>query len=128
MNPLSAIRSLAGAESLPAPLPKVGAQPLAPRPIPFSELKDLGASGPLPLSPAGESSPSFGNLLGRLVTEVNDTQVHADEAVKGLISGQNVSLHQAVIATEEANVSFQLMVEVRNRLLDAYQELMRMQI
>jgi flagellar hook-basal body complex protein FliE len=128
MNPLSAIRSLAGAEALPAPLPKVGSQPLAPTPIPFSELKDLGASGPLQLSPTGESSPSFGNLLGRLVTEVNDKQVHANEAVKGLISGQNVSLHQAVIATEEANVSFQLMVEVRNRLLDAYQELMRMQI
>jgi flagellar hook-basal body complex protein FliE len=39
-----------------------------------------------------------------------------------------VSLHQAMIAMEEASVSFQLMVEVRNRLLESYQELMRMQI
>jgi len=48
--------------------------------------------------------------------------------VSALQSGQTVPLHQAVIAMEEANVSFQLMVEVRNRLLDSYQEIMRMQI
>jgi flagellar hook-basal body complex protein FliE len=45
-----------------------------------------------------------------------------------LQSGNNVSLHQTMIATEEANVSFQLMVEVRNRLLESYQELMRLQV
>jgi flagellar hook-basal body complex protein FliE len=45
-----------------------------------------------------------------------------------LLSGQNVSLHQAMISMQEANVSFQLMVEVRNKLLDSYQELMRMQV
>jgi flagellar hook-basal body complex protein FliE len=126
MNPLSAIRSFAP-ESLPAPLPKTGAEPVAPAPIPFSELKMLG--GPLPPpATAGAPPATFGNLLGRLVNEVNDKQAASGEAVKGLLSGQNVSLHQAVIAMEEANVSFQLMVEVRNKLLEAYQELMRMQI
>ena len=44
------------------------------------------------------------------------------------LAGQNVPLHQAMIAMEEASVSFQLMVEVRNKLLESYQELMRMQI
>ena len=44
------------------------------------------------------------------------------------LGGQNVPLHQAVIGMEEANVSFQLMVEVRNRLLEAYQEVMKMQM
>jgi flagellar hook-basal body complex protein FliE len=48
--------------------------------------------------------------------------------VRTLQSGDKASLHQAVIAMEEANVSFQIMVEVRNKLLEAYQELMRMQI
>ena len=52
----------------------------------------------------------------------------ASSTVSGLLSGQNVSLHQAMISMEEANVSFQMMVEVRNKLLDSYQELMRMQI
>jgi flagellar hook-basal body complex protein FliE len=45
-----------------------------------------------------------------------------------LLSGKNVSLHQAVISMEEASVSFQMMVQVRNKLLDSYQELMRMQV
>ena len=52
----------------------------------------------------------------------------AGDTVNGLLSGKNVSLHQAMISMEEASVSFSLMVEVRNKLLDSYQELMRMQI
>jgi flagellar hook-basal body complex protein FliE len=48
--------------------------------------------------------------------------------MRGVMSGQGVPLHQAMIAAEEASVSFQLMVEVRNRLLESYQELMRMQV
>jgi len=67
-------------------------------------------------------------MLGRMVEEVNAKQGLAAEAVSALQGGQNVPLHQAVIAMEEAGVSFQLMVEVRNKLLDSYQELMRLQI
>jgi flagellar hook-basal body complex protein FliE len=76
----------------------------------------------------GQQPESFGNLLGKFVEEVNTRQNAASDAVHSLQSGGNVSLHQAVIAMEEASVSFQLMVEVRNKLLDAYQELMRMQV
>ncbi|MGC8828570.1 MAG: flagellar hook-basal body complex protein FliE [Verrucomicrobiia bacterium] len=71
---------------------------------------------------------SFENLLTNFVNQVNEKQNVADATVKGLLSGQEVSLHQAVIAMEEANLSFSLMVEVRNKLVEAYQELMRMQI
>jgi len=124
MNPLSAIPAFV--PELTPSLPNAGTLPVAPSPIPFSELKDLGAAAPL--SSSGTPPVSFGNLLGSLVSEVNAKQAVAGDAVKGLISGQGVPLHQAVIAMEEANVSFQLMVEVRNRMLDAYQELMRMQI
>ena len=72
--------------------------------------------------------PPFQNVLGGFVQEVSDKQAAASDAVAGLLSGKNVSLHQAMISMEEASVSFQLMVEVRNRLLDSYQELMRMQV
>jgi flagellar hook-basal body complex protein FliE len=71
---------------------------------------------------------SFSNVLNQMVSEVNTKQVAANEAVSSMLSGGNVTLNQAVVAMEEANVSFQLMVEVRNKLLDAYQELMRMQV
>jgi flagellar hook-basal body complex protein FliE len=75
--------------------------------------------------PAGNS---FASMLGQMVSDVNTQQNISAQAVSALQSGQTVPLHQAVIAMEEANVSFQLMVEVRNRLLDSYQEIMRMQI
>ncbi len=71
---------------------------------------------------------SFGAMLNQFVSDVNTKQTEAGAAVNALQSGQTVPLHKAVIAMEEANVSFQLMVEVRNRLLDSYQEIMRMQV
>ena len=77
---------------------------------------------------ATSDSSSFQNMLGGFIQEVSDKQAAASDAVTGLLSGKNVSLHQAMISMEEASVSFQLMVEVRNRLLDSYQELMRMQV
>ena len=67
-------------------------------------------------------------MLGQMVSDVNTQQNISAQTVSALQSGQNVPLHQAVIGMEEANVSFQLMVEVRNKLMDAYQEVMRMQI
>jgi flagellar hook-basal body complex protein FliE len=91
-------------------------------------LADLTPAGaPTELRPVPHED-SFANMLGRMVDEVNTKQASASEAVSALQSGQNASLHQTVIAMEEANVSFQLMVEVRNKLLESYQELMRMQI
>jgi flagellar hook-basal body complex protein FliE len=67
-------------------------------------------------------------MLGQLVNDVSAKQVAARAAVGGLLSGENVSLHQAMISMQEAGLSFQLMVEVRNKLLESYQELMRMQV
>jgi flagellar hook-basal body complex protein FliE len=98
-----------------------------------AELQQLGStSSDSPLQTSAPVSPgsgaSFENMLGGFVNDVAQKQAAAGSAVSGLMSGQNVSLHQAMISMEEANVSFQMMVEVRNRLLDGYQELMRMQI
>jgi flagellar hook-basal body complex protein FliE len=98
-----------------------------------SELKQLGSINsdtPLQTSTpvSSGSGANFENMLGGFVNEVAQKQAAAGGAVSGLLSGQNVSLHQAMITMEEANVSFQMMVEVRNRLLDGYQELMRMQV
>ena len=73
-------------------------------------------------------SGSFTSLLGKLVSDVNAQQQTSNQSVNALQSGANVPLHQAVISMEEANVSFQLLVEVRNRLLESYQEIMKMSI
>ncbi|HUA67582.1 MAG TPA: flagellar hook-basal body complex protein FliE [Candidatus Saccharimonadales bacterium] len=98
------------------PLPTTGIQ------MPEELAQPLSVNAPQP------SSDSFSSMLGQMVSEVNAQQNISAQAVSALQSGQNIPLHQTVIAMEEANVSFQLMVEVRNRLLDAYQEIMRMQV
>jgi flagellar hook-basal body complex protein FliE len=81
----------------------------------------------LPAATPADSN-SFSSLLGKMVSEVNTQQQVSAQSVNALQSGANVPLHQAVISMEEASVSFQLMVEVRNRLLESYQEIMRMQM
>jgi flagellar hook-basal body complex protein FliE len=73
-------------------------------------------------------SATFENVLGSFVQDVNARQHAAGDSLAGLLSGGSVPLHQAVLAMEEAGLSFQLMVEVRNKLLEAYQELMRMHV
>ena len=70
----------------------------------------------------------FGDVLNQFVSEVNDKQIASTQAVNDLLSGKEIPLHQAMIAMQEAGVAFQLMVEVRNKLLEGYQELMRMQV
>jgi flagellar hook-basal body complex protein FliE len=70
----------------------------------------------------------FGDVLNQFVSEVNDKQIASGQAVNDLLSGKDIPLHQAMIAMQEAGVAFQLMVEVRNKLLEGYQELMRMQV
>ncbi len=101
-------------------------------PTGFTPGVDVTPMAPLPAADGAQavppSSDSFGSMLGQMIQDVNTKQVNANEALSSLQSGGNVSLHQAVIAMEEANVSFQLMAEVRNKLLDAYQEIMRMSV
>jgi flagellar hook-basal body complex protein FliE len=93
-----------------------------------AEMQALEAGASTTSAGAAQPAYSFQNLLGDFVSDVSSKQAAAGDAVNGLLSGKNVSLHQAVISMEEANVSFQMMVEVRNKLLDSYQELMRMQV
>ena len=75
--------------------------------------------------PAGKVD--FAETLKGFVDDVNEKQMASRDAVAGVMAGQDVPLHQAVIAMEEAGVAFTMMVEVRNRLLESYQEIMRMQ-
>lgn len=130
MNPLSAIQAYHQA----ALRPETAAGGLRDRsalaPIPAHELRDVAplvkTAGAGAIASGEESS--FGNLIGRMVQEVSHKQQEGTDAIRGVLSGQDIPLHQAMIALEEASVSFQLMVEVRNKLLESYQELMRMQV
>lgn len=72
--------------------------------------------------------PSFGNVLDRAVQEVDGKMKVAAADQARVLSGETNNLHQAMISMQEASLAFSLMVEVRNKLVDSYQELMRMQV
>ena len=82
----------------------------------------LGASQPVP------PTASFGKMLDGLLRTVAVKDDVADSATRSVLLGDGTQLHQAVIAGAESDIAFALMMEVRNKLLESYQELMRMQI
>ena len=75
----------------------------------------------------GVGPAPFSNLLTDAVGEVNALQDHAATAVKGLMTGSGVDVHQAMIATEKATMGFELALAVRNKAVQAYQQVMSMQ-
>jgi flagellar hook-basal body complex protein FliE len=101
-------------------------------PLNVSPLTHIDA--PLPkigLAPAGlKGTPSegFGQVLDGLVSTVDAKQAASQDMTRKVLLGETDQLHQSVIAMQEAGVAFSLMVEVRNKLVDSYQELMRMQV
>lgn len=74
------------------------------------------------------SGGGFSDALSKAVSEVNHLQLNADKAIQGVQKGQSDALHEAVIALEKADISFRAMLTVRNKLIEAYQEVMRMQV
>ncbi len=80
--------------------------------------------------PEGEDKAkesSFKDVISKFIQDVDKMQKTSDQAVKDYATGEITDLHQVMVAAEEANLSFQLMMEVRNKLLETYREIMRMQ-
>lgn len=74
------------------------------------------------------SAPSFGAAMREVFESTNRLQKQADNEIQALAVGKNGDLHKTMIAMEEADVSFQLLMQIRNKIVAAYQEIMRMQI
>lgn len=81
----------------------------------------------LPLGTA-PSAPSFGEAMREVFESTNRLQAQADSEIQALAVGKKGDLHKTMIAMEEADVSFQLLMQIRNKIVAAYQEIMRMQI
>lgn len=78
--------------------------------------------------PQGIPAQGFGEMLDGLVGVVQSKQATATDLTRRVLLGESDQLHQSVIAMQEAGVAFSMMVEVRNKLVESYQELMRMQV
>lgn len=90
--------------------------------------------GPIRIQPrpmegaeARPAGPAFAETLGTALDEVDRSQKAADGQVEAFVAGETESVHEVMIALNQAELHFQLLTEVRNKLLDGYQELMRMQ-
>ena len=100
--------------------------------IPATNPSSIGGTiAPFSFSPARQSTNApdapFADLLPDAVGHVNELERQARIAVDGLMTGSGVDVHQAVIATEKASMSFELALAVRNKAVQAYQSVMAMQ-
>lgn len=84
--------------------------------------------GNLSDSQATKNGPSFMDHLKSGISEVNDMQKKADHMAMEVAAGKSENLHETMLATTQAEITFNLMVQLRNRALEAYQEVMRMPV
>ena len=75
-----------------------------------------------------EPKTSFMDQLKNAVAEVDQLQTNREEMVEQMVSGQVAEVHDVMIAAKESQLAFELLLEVRNKLLESYQEIMRMQV
>ena len=98
-------------------------------------VKELGsaalsaATGQTPVkAPADPSKAEFGAYLKDALGEVNQLQQQADQSIQQLVAEGKGDLQETMVALEKADVSFRFMMQVRNKVLEAYQEIIRMQV
>ena len=100
------------------------------------DVKGIGTPplGGLPANPAapaptsGAPGASFGDVLKDSLSQVNALQQEADGAIRSLATGGTSTLHDTMLALQQAELSFKLMMQVRNKIVEAYQEVLRMQV
>jgi flagellar hook-basal body complex protein FliE len=94
-----------------------------------SSVSSLGNSpnGLNPSGAQGAAAEPFSNLLTDAVEQVNSLEISARSTVDGLMTGSGVDVHQAMIAVQKADMSFELALAVRNKAVQAYQSVMGMQ-
>ena len=75
-----------------------------------------------------EEKTRFGALLKDAISTVNDLQQQSDLEIQKIMTGESDELHTAVVAMQKADLSFQMMMQVRNKIVQAYQEVLRMPV
>lgn len=103
----------------PIRVPGIGMQPI-----------EINAKEMRPSQPTSSAQParSFKDVLTDAITEVQRLQGEADTTIKQVVSGEIKDVTQAMVAVEKADIAFQTMMTVRNKIVSAYEEIMRMQV
>lgn len=71
---------------------------------------------------------SFSNMLSDAISKVNDSEVNANNKIESLIKGEDVEMHEVMLAMQESVLSLQALIEVRNKTVEAYQEISKLQL
>jgi flagellar hook-basal body complex protein FliE len=94
-------------------------------PISIPSLASLGTASSPASSPGGSA---FQSILGDAITKVENFQNNATKSVNSFLSGEGEELHKVALATQQADLSFQLFMQVRNKVVTAYNQVMQMQV
>lgn len=98
------------------------------------EIKTIGVTNPFNLNSQTtktnnkDDNVDFGTLLSNALDKVNELEMQSNEYKKLLATGDIDNLHDVTIAAEKANIALQLTLSIRNKVVEAYQEIMRMQV
>ena len=94
-------------------------------------MSSLGSLSPLPvtqLNPSSKSDGGFGSILTDAMQKVGEMNNDATKSVENFLSGEGDDLHKTIMATQRADLGMELFLQVRNKVVSAYQEVMRMQV
>ena len=91
---------------------------------------EVGGSGAFGVKKPGaeEEGASFADTLSESLGKVNDLQKKADKAIEDFATGKTRNIHETMIAVNKADIAFRLTMQVRNKIVEAYQEVMRTQV
>jgi flagellar hook-basal body complex protein FliE len=152
MSPIDALSALTAGQSPvsnlglqpPASMPGVGSSPIsegfnlnptqaaqAPGQITAPTVVDpLGQSAaPISIgSSGGAGASTWGHMMQQMVLDVNAKQASAAQKVSDVLQGGPTPVHEAMVASEEASLSFEFLGEMRNKIVDAYNQVMQMQV
>ena len=95
-----------------------------------SAIAPLSSTSPGKVSSAGTTGAGgdFGSLIKDAVESVDDTQKSAEQEISRAVTGESPDIHKTIIALQTADLKFQLGLQVRNKVIGAYEEIMRMQV
>ena len=95
---------------------------------PLARMREIQSSKPAATAPQDANAPSFADTLRQSIAEINSLQNAADASIARAATNEQVDVQETILAVEKADISFKLMMEVRNKIISAYQEVMRSQV
>ena len=95
-----------------------------PRITAINKMRDVEQAIPAPKTD-NKSGITFNETLKNYINEANDLAIKADRDIQRMIAGEEIDAHEVMTAVEKANISFEMVMEIRNKMLEAYREVMK---